>query len=66
MARSTELLGTNHIPSVFGGTQRCVRERRCRTRCPHDKVKGLVLLDTLEMTMGEAVDRSCRVLKEAV
>lgn len=33
---------------------------------PTDKVKGLVLLDTLEMTMGEAVDRSCRVLKEAV
>lgn len=33
---------------------------------PTDKVKGLVLLDTLEMTMGEAVDRSCRVLKEAI
>lgn len=31
---------------------------------PTDKVKGLVLLETLEMTMGEAVDRCCRVLKE--
>lgn len=33
---------------------------------PTDKVKGLVLLDALEMTMGEVVDRSCRVLKEAI
>ncbi|KXN90122.1 Nicotinamide riboside kinase [Leucoagaricus sp. SymC.cos] len=31
---------------------------------PTDKVKGLVLLETLEMTMGEAVDWCCRVLKE--
>jgi nicotinamide/nicotinate riboside kinase len=33
---------------------------------PTDKVKGIVLLETLEMSMGEAVDRSCRVLKETV
>lgn len=31
---------------------------------PNDKVEGLVLLETLEMGMGEAVDRCCRVLKE--
>ncbi|KAJ3568443.1 hypothetical protein NP233_g5714 [Leucocoprinus birnbaumii] len=31
---------------------------------PNDKVEGLVLLETLSMTMGEAVDRSCRVLSE--
>lgn len=31
---------------------------------PTDKVKGLLLLETLEMTMGEEVDRCCRVLKQ--
>ncbi|KAF9453943.1 P-loop containing nucleoside triphosphate hydrolase protein [Macrolepiota fuliginosa MF-IS2] len=31
---------------------------------PTNKVEGLIPLETLEMTMGEAVDRCCRVLKE--
>ncbi|EKM80775.1 hypothetical protein AGABI1DRAFT_105715 [Agaricus bisporus var. burnettii JB137-S8] len=31
---------------------------------PNDKVKDLILLETLEMGMGEAVERCCRVLRE--
>lgn len=31
---------------------------------PTDKVKDLILLETLEMKMGEAVDLCCRMLKE--
>lgn len=33
---------------------------------PTDKVQGLLLLEALEMTMGEEVDQCCRVLKQTV
>lgn len=33
---------------------------------PGPKVEGLVLLESLEMGMGEAVERCCGVLKDVI